>query len=380
MIYHLITTPECNLCCAYCGEKAFSCPEPKGTANLEYESVPSIPSYSMRELDSFLKRDTDKPVSVIFYGGEPLLNIPFIKKVMDSQKKFKTVENFLIQTNGTLLDKLPKKYVNGFHTVLVSIDGGKEVTDKNRGEGTWEKVTNNLHLIKANGFQGELIARMCIEEPADFFDDVLELVEPKDPEGVKFSSVHWQLDANMWNDYKERNFSEWSKKYNKGISKLADYWLRELEKGTVLRFYPFLGILNSILFNGKYFLRCGSGIGNFSILPNGKISSCPIMSGIKKYYLGNIFSTVPKELPFKLTVKEPCLSCPDFELCGGRCLYSNLNPVWPEKGIQEVCGTVKHLINEMQRIAPKVKKLLDEKKINKKDLQFLKYNCCEIIP
>ncbi len=375
MIYHVITTPECNLCCEYCCGKSFDEPESK----LKFEPVPTTPKYTQKELTNFLKKDSDKPVSIIFYGGEPLMNIDFIKQTINAQKKQKIVKNFLLQTNGILLDKLPKKYVNSFHTILVSIDGGKETTNKNRGNGTWEKVNSNLQLIKKNGFKGEIIARMTIEEPTNFFKDIIELVEPKQG-GFKFNSVHWQLDANMWHDYKKRDFSNWVKKYNSDIKKLSKYWVKNLEKGRMLRLYPFIGITNSLLFSKKYFLRCGSGIGNFTILTNGKISACPIMSGVKKYYLGDIRKTIPKKLPFKLIIKEPCVSCKDYELCGGRCLYSNLNPVWPKKGVGEICFSVKQLISEMKKISPKIQNLLDEKKISKKDLEFLKYNCCEIIP
>lgn len=364
------------MCCAYCGEKAFSEPESK----LKFEPVPSIPQYSQAQLNSFLKRDKDKPVSIIFYGGEPLLNIDFVKETMDAQNKYKTVKNFLIQTNGTLLHKLPKKYVNRFHTVLVSIDGGKETTNRNRGEGTWEKVTQNLKLIRENGFKGEIIARMAIEEPTNFFSDIMELIEPKNSEGFKFSSIHWQLDANMWHDYKKRNFTTWSKEYDKDISKLTGYWLAQMKQGNVLRLYPFMGVMDSLLNKTQYFLRCGSGVGNFTILPNGKISSCPIMSGVREYYLGDIKDAKPEKLPFKLMVKGKCGKCTEYELCGGRCLYSNLNPVWPKKGIEEICGTIKHLLAEMKTITPEIKELIKSKKIKKKDLQFLKYNCAEIIP
>jgi len=380
MIYHVITTPECNLCCTYCGDKAFTCGEASSSKKLKFEAVPSSPTYSQAQLNAFLKKDKDKPVSLIFYGGEPLLNIDFVKQTIDSQIKYKTVKKFLIQTNGTLLHKLPKKYVNKFHTILVSIDGGKETTNKNRGESTWEKVTENLKLVRKNGFKGEIIARMAIEEPTKFYEDVLELVEPINPDGFKFTSVHWQLDANMWNDYEKRNFSEWSKEYNKDITKLAEYWLSEAKKGNVLRLYPFIGVLDSLLNKTQYFLRCGSGVGNFTILPNGKISSCPIMSGVRKYYLGHIKTTKPKNLPFKLTVGGKCKNCPDLDLCGGRCLYSNIAPQWPTKGVEELCGTIKHLLFEMKQISPQVKELIENKKIRKKDLQFLKYNCCEIIP
>ncbi|MDD4250773.1 MAG: TIGR04084 family radical SAM/SPASM domain-containing protein [Candidatus ainarchaeum sp.] len=372
MIYHVITTPECNLCCEYCCGKSFSEPESK----LVFETVPTTPQYSQKELADFLKKDLDKPVSLIFYGGEPLLNIDFIKQTIDYQKQQNTVENFFLQTNGMLLDELPKEYVNSFHTILVSIDGNQKTTNTNRGLGTYEKIVSNLKKISSNDFNGELIARMTIEEPTNFFDDISFLLNNKD---FSFSSIHWQLDANMWHDYKKRDFSNWIKQYNSDITRLVDYWLSEMRKGRVLRLYPFMGIMNSLLFKKNYFLRCGSGIGNFTILPNGKISACPIMSGVREYYLGDLNSD-PKNLPFKLKIKEPCVSCEEYALCGGRCLYSNLNPVWPKKGINEICDSVKYLINELKRIEPEIQELLDKKIISKKDFDFLKYNCCEIIP
>ncbi|MCX6800905.1 MAG: TIGR04084 family radical SAM/SPASM domain-containing protein [Candidatus Diapherotrites archaeon] len=368
MIYHIITTPECNLCCKYCCEKAFDEPE----IDLKFEQVPQKIQYSMQELNNFLSKDKEG-VSIIFYGGEPLLEIDSIKQIMDSTK----ARNFLIQTNGILFDKLPTKYSNKFHTVLVSIDGTKETTDRNRGEGTYEKIISNLKLLKKNGFKGEIIARMCVEEPTDFYKDLMHLLKNKE---FPFVSIHWQLDANMWHDYKKRNFPEWSKNYNKQITKLANFWLKELKKGKVLRLYPFMGIINSLIFGKKYYLRCGSGIGNFTILPNGKISACPIMSGMNDYYLGDIRTSNPTDLPFKLTVKEPCVSCADFGLCGGRCLYSNITKPWLERGRNELCATVKHLLREMERISPEIKKLLASGKIKKKQLEFLKYNCAEIIP
>jgi sulfatase maturation enzyme AslB (radical SAM superfamily) len=104
------------------------------------------------------------------------------------------------------------------------------------------------------------------------------------------------------------------------------------------------------------------------------------MSGVRSHYLGNIKTANPKDLPFKLKIGSPCTSCPEFELCGGRCLYSNINPTWPKEGVEEICVTIKHLISEMKRIAPEVELLIKRRKISKQDLHFLKYNCAEIIP
>jgi putative peptide-modifying radical SAM enzyme len=398
MLYHIITTPECNLCCAYCCEKAFSEPEKKKSI-FKFISEPQNPTYSLEELNSFLLKDKDnienkkEGITLTFYGGEPLLNTEFIKKLMDFYPKKNNlklneklnsdsdskanVTRFMMQTNGVLLNKLPKEYVNRFHTILVSIDGDKKITDANRGEGTYDKVISNLNFITKNGFKGELIARMTIEEPVNAFDCITYLAKNKD---FSFKSIHWQLDANMWQDYSKRKFSKWSKEYNLQITKLSNWWINQLKKENVIRLYPFMGILDSILNGEKYFLRCGSGVGNFTITPSGMISVCPIMTGVKSHYLGSIKTAIPDKLPFKIKIKEPCTSCDYFDLCGGRCLYSNLEPAWPSKGVKEVCGTVIHLIEEMKRIAPQLKKLIDKKIVSKKSLEMIKYNGAEIIP
>ena len=57
-------------------------------------------------------------------------------------------KHFMIQTNGQLLDKLDPKYVNCFHTILVSIDGEEAITDHYRGKGIFRKVMDNVKLIK----------------------------------------------------------------------------------------------------------------------------------------------------------------------------------------------------------------------------------------
>ncbi len=81
--------------------------------------------------------------------------------------------------------------INRLHTILVSIDGDEETTDFYRGKGTFRKVMDNLKLVKQNGFDGELIARMTVMEPLDIFKQVTWLVDNCE---FPFSSVHWSIE------------------------------------------------------------------------------------------------------------------------------------------------------------------------------------------
>ena len=73
----------------------------------------------------------------------------------------------MMQTNGILLDRLPADIVNRFTTILVSLDGNRELTDSNRGAGVYNRVMENIRKIRAGGYAGELIARMTVTESTD---------------------------------------------------------------------------------------------------------------------------------------------------------------------------------------------------------------------
>ena len=243
----------------------------------------------------------------------------------------------MIQTNGLLLDKLEPKYLNRFHTILVSIDGEETLTDYYRGKGTFRKVIGNLKQLMQNGFRGELIARMTVMEQTDIYRQVRFLL---DNEEFPFTSVHWQLNAGFWgNDYARRNFEEWAKtSYVPGVKKLAGFWVDKMEQdGVVLKLYPLLGIAESLLKKEKNCLmRCGGGWINYAIQTDGYIIPCPTMWGMKKYYLGNIATADPLKLKKIFVDQPPCVGCQILGICGGRCLYANITKRWSDEHYSKV--------------------------------------------
>jgi len=374
MFFHVILTGECNSECSYCfGEAMQDTDESPPGFDIDY-SLPRKIGYSVESLADFCSKDDDCVLT--FYGGEPLLCLDQIRAIMDRVK----VKHFMIQTNGLLLDKLEPEYVSRFHTILVSIDGDKALTDYYRGKGTFGRVIDNLNRIKKNGFKGELIARMTVMEQTDIHKQVTWLL---DNSVFSFKSVHWQLNAGFWkNDFERRDFRRWVEEdYNPGIRRLVKFWVGRMEKeGVVLRLYPFLGIVNSIL-NGeeKSFLRCGGGWINYAIQTDGNIVICPTMWGIRNYYLGHIENSDPLNLQ-KVFVGQPCTECKVSGLCGGRCLYANIMKRWTPKAYNLVCGSVENVIQALSEVTPRIRALIEQGKLGFKDFDFMKYNGCEIIP
>lgn len=279
-----------------------------------------------------------------------------------------------------MLDRLDPEYVSRFESIFVSLDGDEAITDYYRGKGTYRKVVNNLRRIRENGFESEVIARMTVEEATDIDSQVLALMANDE---FPISSVHWQLDALFWqNDYPTRRFADWVRlSYNPRIGKLIRAWVNHMKNGgEVWRLYPFVGVMESLLSGESAHLRCGAGWCVFNIQTDGNITPCPVMAGMKDFYLGNISDTSPTKLRDSVFVTKPCTTCEILPICGGRCLYANATKLWGNKGFGEVCGTVLNLVEGLREVRPEIESLLDEGRIQRKDFGYSKYNGCEIIP
>ncbi|MEM0360699.1 MAG: TIGR04084 family radical SAM/SPASM domain-containing protein [Candidatus Diapherotrites archaeon] len=372
MHFHVLLSNNCNLQCNYCSGKAFSC-SPRMEKFALDESLPAELSYDLHLLYNFISKDPDSTLT--FYGGEPTIRLDLIRKIMQECNP----KQFMMQTNGLLLNKLEPQYVNRFSAILVSLDGNRTLTDYNRGKGTYDKVMENLKKIKRNGFKGELIARMTITEHTNIYSAVKHLASNKE---FPFTSVHWQIDANFWNDFKQRkNFKKWlEENYLPNTKRLLKFWISKMKKeGKVLRFYPFLDTTEDLLLGKKSLLRCGSGYANYSIMTNGFIAPCPIMAGMKDFYLGHIATAHPLKLK-KVFVSGKCPSCTIYKFCGGRCLYSNIVKPWPEKGRNLVCKSVKEFRKMLLEVLPEIKELIEKKRISLNDFEHTKFCGPEIIP
>ena len=373
MFFHLLLTTECDLRCKYCYVK--SCEDIDsdfGEFKVDY-NVPVKTSYKIDSLKKFIEKDP-KPV-LIFYGGEPMLCIDKIKQIMDNVK----ANQYIIQTNGLNLNKLDSEYVNRLTTIFVSIDGTEKLTDYYRGKGVYKKVIKNINTVRKNGFNGEIIARMTLMEETDIYENVKWLLNNPD---YSFGSIHWQLDGGFWKkDFQRRNFAEWTKNnYIPQLRKLVKFWVDTMEtEGKVLRLYPLLGVMQSLLTGEESPLRCGSGWVNYSIQTDGHINPCPAMSGMKDYYRGHIRNAHPLYLK-KMHLGHPCTSCKILRECGGRCLYANITKRWSSEAYAVVCNTVKNHIELLKSSLKRVKNLINEKRIVLADFDYFKYNSCEIIP
>jgi putative peptide-modifying radical SAM enzyme len=354
LLYFVLTTGQCNLSCSYCGG---SFPKVEVGGKAEYDP---------RDLSKLLAGDDD--ATVAFYGGEPLMNTHFIEKVMDCVD----AKRFVIQTNGLLWENLAEEYWGRMDAVLLSLDGREELTDHYRGKGVYAAAIKAGIGLKAQGFKGDLIARMAVSERADIFEEVAHLC------GLKlFDHVHWQLDAG-WSD-SWLNFSEWvERSYKPGINRLLDFWITGIERGEFFGIVPFLGILKRLREGGPI-PPCGSGSDSYSVLPNGRVTACPIAFDAPWADLGKL-EDVKKPLP-KIGVVGDCAGCNILRVCGGRCLYFNREGLWGGEGFRAVCELNKFTIDAVSKIETRVMASVRKSGLSPELLDYPKFNnSTEIIP
>ncbi|KAH0790348.1 radical SAM domain containing protein [Histomonas meleagridis] len=371
MLWFVTLTQECNFKCKYCGSDE----------NFDIEDLSPFPENLTYNPDKLKKLNEEEDLIICFYGGEPLLRIDLIQQIMIMIPNAK----FVLQTNASLLNKLPTENLLKMDAILVSIDGDAAVTNLNRGPRAYERAVANAKDARDRGFTGDMIARMTVGEDSDIYRDVNHLLNVEHNGKKLFDHVHWQLnvqwDTPAYSAYKD--FFGWrDKSYNPGITKLADEFISCLKNGTVLGITPFLGLIWSYLTGEKFeTVRCSSGWESFNIETNGDITACPIAPEFDS--LGNIETILSvKKVHHAEKVQEPCSSCEVLSECGGRCLYCNKTQWWNEDGFKEVCVTVFHLLEQVrERIMPVVREEIEAGRKVQEDFHYPSYNnSTEIIP
>lgn len=139
LVYFRIT-PLCNLRCLMCNQRGVS-GVLKGAYAAE-ESKKLVPIERYFKLVDELKKDN--PMYYV-WGGEPFLYPNF----MDFAEYITQKGSMLsVNTNGTFLEKNAERIVkNKWHALFVSLDGFRDVNDKIRGDGSYDKVIAGFKAI-----------------------------------------------------------------------------------------------------------------------------------------------------------------------------------------------------------------------------------------
>jgi len=148
-------TDACNLKCKYCGYGDFYFDyDKRENINIPISKSFAILDYLLKLWQSYLNFSVNKKVDIGFYGGEPLLNIGFIEKIVAylSQKNIPNrFFTYSMTTNAMLLDKHMDFIAKHNFSLLISLDGDKDGHSyrvDHVGNNSFDRVVKNVKLLQ----------------------------------------------------------------------------------------------------------------------------------------------------------------------------------------------------------------------------------------
>jgi uncharacterized protein len=323
-IAYFILSESCNLACRYCFEKA---PAHSADRDMMSESVALKCIDFFERMLSLNGASEDEEKSIIFYGGEPLLNYGTLlfslreirKRQEGDNAHWKNVQLSLV-TNGTLLTEERLAELNSLGlSIGISVDGPEEITNANRhhvgGRGCFKEAKRAIDLCKSAGVEFSL--SMTLSEAAvQRYSEVMEFIWDTTPKSVGFNILLGGSEGMPDEEYSRRAaefvlsaFEEFRKR---GI--YEDRIMRKVRAFTRSRVYPF---------------DCGAAGGNQVVFsPAGRVGICHGYLADKKYFPTTVddASFKPGEDPVFLEwarrtplMMEACQPCEAMGICGGGC-------------------------------------------------------------
>jgi len=330
----LLTTLTCNLKCTYCSLGV-------GDVVGSQDKV----SYTVDALDAFIRKHlSEHEVYVTFYGGEPTLNLDFIKEIMGRYPTFR----FQLQTNGTLLDNLPDSVLANLSNILLSIDGGEAITDGFRGRGVYRQVVKNTRAVR-DRMAGTFTARVTWSSEDTSFEELDELAST-------FDYVYFQFVAG------EGTYTPAAMEKKKAvITQLVDKFFAGDELYPII---PIMGIVrNKVLptratelYHGKTQCRVSTHILN--VMPDGKVFPCPDMMYAPEMLQGDVTANWLKPSPLQPHPDMPCDRCEAQPWCRGNCMknlylaYVKNDERYRSNVVEPICDLVRFLGREIDRHDP----------------------------
>lgn len=148
-------TDACNLRCKYCGyADLYEGYDKRENLKFPFIRAKRIIDYLHTLWKENCVAETTEPITISFYGGEPLLNVPFIRQVIEyieslphAGKKF----FYNMTTNAMLLDKYMDFLQEKEFRLLISLDGNEEGQGyrvDTRGNNSFPRVFHNIKLLQ----------------------------------------------------------------------------------------------------------------------------------------------------------------------------------------------------------------------------------------
>lgn len=315
----------CNLSCTYCYKEDLTVPS-KGQ-KMSFETA-------VKSFELLLKqaRDRDR-VNLVFFGGEPLSNMPLIRQMVDyaearGREVGKTID-FSLTTNATLLTEALVDYLDEHRFGLtVSMDGPKALHDRNRvtvgGRGTYDVVAAKTRMLLSRYRSRPVGARVTLTRGVT---DVLTIHQHlRDEIGffeVGFSpATSGDISAfNLTGEELCRVFAD--------MKVLGERYVDAAIRDRNIGFSNMHQLMTDLAEGTKKVVPCGAGIGMLAVDGDGDLHLCHRFTGSKMPTFGNVEDGIDGKALGAFVEKaqdkasRACSTCRIRNICAGGCYHES---------------------------------------------------------
>ncbi|MEN6462098.1 MAG: nif11-like peptide radical SAM maturase [Syntrophomonas sp.] len=323
---NLLLTQSCNLKCVYCygdGGKY-------GAGGMMEENT------AFQAVDWMLEQSGKiKKLYIGFFGGEPFLNFPLMKAVVEYAKK--RVQKmgkqvvFHTTTNATLLDDEKIAFMKEHQIqVMISFDGPREIQDAQRpyvnGAGTFDSTVPKIRKLLAVLPETPGHAVVLGNTDPQYIKNAMQEIGFAQISTMPVSQSLFQGEPGNTNSDRD------TRVLLRALEEEAETWMRLARNrdGSALkslkdRSQLYQGLI-SLLHNTKPHHACEAGLGLVGVSCTGDIYLCHRFVGQDEYKLGSVFAhglNREKYQKSPTTGNGKCATCFARYYCAGGCKHDN---------------------------------------------------------
>ncbi|MCK9450864.1 MAG: radical SAM peptide maturase [Bacteroidales bacterium] len=172
-------TERCNLQCKYCfyGDN-YHTHDSRNNLDLSIANAKAVIEYLIPKWLSKVNSNLEKEIFIGFFGGEPLLNFPFIEELVsyieELSKNTPLNFRFNMTTNGVLLNQHIEFIAKNNFALTISLDGDSFANSYRlfpNNKESFKVVFKNIHLVKRNYpsfFEQNVLFNAVLHDRNDF--------------------------------------------------------------------------------------------------------------------------------------------------------------------------------------------------------------------
>jgi uncharacterized protein len=315
----------CNLSCTYCYKEDLDVPAAGKKMSLDT---------ARDAIEMLLAESPDQPrYNVVFFGGEPLSNLPLLKEVVAyAEERFADLDariDFSLTTNATLLTEATVDYLNAHNVgIAVSMDGPAAYHDRNRitvgGKGTYATVAKKVEMLLARYTARPVGARVTLTRGITDIHTIWDhLFNDLGFAEVGFAPVTSGDIAsyNLTNEELVQVFDN--------MKELGQIYLEAALENRSIGFSNLHQLLTDIHEGTKKALPCGAGVGMVAVDHEGDVNLCHRFTGSELPTFGHVEKGLDKAglndfLNRRIAQRENgCNTCRIRNLCAGGCYHES---------------------------------------------------------